>query len=152
MKRRRKNLLAGDMIVVHDGLGALEKAHQNKLRLDGLQVIDSVDIDKCFLELEGNEKRWDFYIGLLKRGAIYVEVHEVSYEELDRIIGKAEWLRKKIVEYGWPEVEGRPLLLAPTAGIPLGAAQDLQRRLALRKMIIVMKGDLISKVLDLHGE
>ncbi len=147
MVTRRKTALAGAMIIAHDGLDALKKADQNKLRLDGLVVVESVDVDKCFTKIDPDGTRWDYYIGLLKRGAIYVEVHEVSYDHLEKIFEKAKWLRARIAEHGWPEVDGRPLLVAPTKGISFAVAQDLHRRLAQKKIIAVMKGDLISNVI-----
>ncbi|MBP1205784.1 hypothetical protein JOD97_003846 [Duganella sp. 1411] len=135
------------MIIVHDGLDALKKADQNKICLDGMVVVESVDIDKCFAKIDPNGSRWDYYIGLLKQGAIYVEVHEISYDHLDKIFEKAKWLREKIAEYDWPEVDGRPLLIAPTKGISFAVAQDLHRRLAQEKIIAIMKGDLIFNVI-----
>lgn len=148
MARKKKSPLAGDVIVVHDGLGALDKPNKNKLNLDGLKIVNSVDVDKCFENSEPQATRWDYYIGLQGKGALYVEVHKVNEDEIENIIEKAIWLRAKIEELGWPEVDGRPLFVAPTAGIALGAAQYLRRKLALHKITIVMKGDQILKELD----
>jgi hypothetical protein len=147
MGRRKAHPMGDGVIVIRDGLEALSKADRNKLRLEGLTVVDSADIDACYEDLEPDSTRWDYYIGLARKGAMYVEVHKVNYDELDKIYAKAKWVRTKIANLGWPEVEGRPLYVCPTAGIELGAAEDIRRRLALKKIIVVMKGDLVSSLL-----
>jgi hypothetical protein len=147
---RKKTALAGTTCDAMSELDALSKGDQNKLNLEGLEAAHSVDIDACFQEAEPNAFRWDYYIGLLKRkGELYVEVHEVSEGEVARIQKKAEWLRAKVVTYGWPSTPGRPLFVAPTKGIsPFALYGTLSKRLALSKITVVMKGDCIADLLD----
>ncbi len=128
------------------GLRALDNDNQNKLNLTGLQVQESVNLDQAFKASEPNATRWDYYIGLTRHGEIYLEVHKLNDTELDKLFKKAEWLRSKIAQCGWPATEGRPLLLAPTSGIPLSHGH-LAKQLALKKIVVVRKGDLIAKIL-----
>ena len=144
-----KPTLTGTSCVTKPGLKALTKGNRNKLRVEGLVIIESIDIDACFQAREPNEPRWDYYIGIQGRGELYVEVHEVSEAEYDKLLRKAPWLREKITSLGWPSTNGRPLFLAPTKGIsPFGIFGDLAKRLAMHKMTIAMKGDRIADLLD----
>jgi hypothetical protein len=119
----------------------------NKINPGSLRISSSVDVDACFEAIEPNANRWDYFINT-SSGEIYIEVHKVNQEQLHKLIAKAEWIREKIASMGWPEVPGRPLLVAPTAGIsPFALLGVLARQLALHKISIVMKGDpLGSKI------
>lgn len=147
--RRKKAALPGCPVESSSGLEALDKSHRNMLGLTNLLPLESIDIDESFEELEPNSARWDYYIGLRKVGEIYLEVHEVSEQSLDRIARKADWLREKIHDLGWPATEGRPLLVAPTKGIsPASVFGELTKRLALKKISIVMRGTPIVDLLE----
>jgi hypothetical protein len=145
---RKKPTLAGISVSEHlEGLNALDNDNQNKLNLAGLSATESVDIDQCFEKAEPNATRWDYYIGLKKHGELYVEVHKVNEQELGKLLKKAAWLRDKIEQLNWPLTAGRPLLVAPTAGIAFGATHgNLSRQLALKKITIVMKGVRVADI------
>lgn len=147
MATRKRKLFEGDIVQLHDKLSALSKADSNKLNLSGLKILHSANIDEDYRQLEPNATRWDYYLGTEKHGEIYVEVHRVDEDELERIFRKAAWLKAKIEELGWPYTPGRPYLVAPTAGITPGLIYGtLRKRLVLKKIDIVMKG---SKVVEL---
>jgi len=143
----RKPTLAGT--VSKTGLNALNRGNQNKLNLVDLEIVESVDIDACFRDSEPNAFRWDYYLGIRRRGELYVEVHEVSEDEFQRLLDKAGWLREKIEILAWPSTPGRPLFVAPTKGItPFTAYGVLSKRLSMHKLTVVMKGDRIADLLD----
>lgn len=134
-------------IVTKDGLSALTTANQNKINISDLKPMESADIDEHFRAGEPNETRWDYYIGFQKKGEMYLEVHKVNEDELSKLISKAEWLQEKIRRLSWPQTEGRPFFVAPTAGIPLSPASlygALSRSLALKKIAIIRKGDEVK--------
>lgn len=146
---RRKPALNGTTCIEKTGLDALKQADRNKLELDGLEILNSVDIDACFKSIEPNSNRWDYYLGIKRHGELYFEVHEVSDTEYQKLLDKAVWLRNKITTMKWPETPERPLVVAPTKGItPFSAYGVLSKRLALQKIAVVMKGDRISDLLD----
>lgn len=131
---------------IKTGLDALNKGDRNKINCHDLAIVESVDIDACFKKGEPNAPRWDYYIGIERKGELYLEVHEVSEGELQALLAKAHWLRGKITDLNWPSTLGRPLFVAPTKGItPFAAFGDLSKRLALHKITVVMKGDRIAE-------
>lgn len=145
---RRGPILNGCECADRDGLEALSKGDRNKINLGTLEATKSVNIDECFRAAEPNSNRWDYFIQLRKHGALYLEVHEVSEVEFDRVVSKAKWLREKINALAWPETDGRPLVVAPTKGItPFSAYGTLSKRLALHKISVVMKGDQVADLL-----
>ena len=147
MTRRKSTTLKDVPPTEHKtGLLALDNNNQNKLNLTGLKVQESVNIDQAFKIAEPNATRWDYYIGIARHGEIYIEVHKIDDEELEKLYKKVEWLRDKINQLGWPATAHRPLLIAPTTGIPLSHGH-LTRKLALKKILVVRKGDLISEIL-----
>jgi hypothetical protein len=146
MARKPATLTTVPAAAHQPGLLALDNDNQNKLNLTGLQVQESVNLDLAFQPAEPNATRWDYYIGIAKHGEIYLEVHKLNDAELDKLLKKAEWLRSKIAQFDWPATAGRPLFLAPTSGIPLSHGH-LAKQLALKKILVVRKGDLIAKIL-----
>lgn len=145
--RQRKSTLAGIPAQDHqEGLLALDNDNHRKLNLTGLTVVESVNIDQVFKPTEPNATRWDYYLGIRRHGEIYVEVHKVNEDELPKLLDKAAWLRNKITTLQWPATEGRPLLVAPTSGIPLSHGH-LAKQLALKKILLVRKGDAIADMI-----
>lgn len=135
--------------VIKTGLEALNKGNRDKINLDDLEVVGSVDIDACFRKSEPNAPRWDYYICIKRKSELYIEVHEVSEDEIQKILNKANWLREKIANLAWPSTTGRPLFIAPTKGIsPHAAYGVLSKRLAMHKITVVMKGDRIADLLE----
>lgn len=130
------------------GLGALSKGDKNKLNLDNLVIDESVNIDACYKVSEPNANRWDYFIGIQRRGELYVEIHEVSEAHFQKLLDKASWLREKISKCGWPLTPGRTLFVAPTRGIsPFELYGVLSKRLAVHKITVVRKDDLIVEML-----
>lgn len=148
MASRKKAALAGTTCKSKPELDALTKGDRNKIDLTGLTAVDSVDIDNCFSEVEPNANRWDYYVGIGRRGELYLEVHAVSDDEVAKLIAKSAWLKDKITSLGWPQSEGRPFFVAPTKGIsPFAMYGVLSKRLAVHKMTVVMKGDRIADLI-----
>ncbi len=130
------------------GVTALKKGDRNKINLEGLDPRESCEVDACFKAVEPHANRWDYYIGLGRNGALYFEVHEVSEAELVCLMAKAQWLREKIASLGWAEIGGRSLFVAPTKGItPFALYGELSRRLALKKITVIMKGDRVCDLI-----
>lgn len=145
---QRKVVLPGTACSTKAGLEALNKGNRNKVNLAGLTVVESVDIDACFSLDEPNACRWDYYIGIGRRGELYLEVHDISEDHIQRILDKATWLREKIEDLNWPATLGRQFFVAPTKGIsPFSAYGVLSKRLALHKITTVRKGDCIADLI-----
>jgi hypothetical protein len=146
-KRRRPEPCSPCPIL--DGLAALTEAHRNKINTEGLQIRGSVDLDGCFVQTEANANRWDYFIEVERKGELYLEVHEVSEEEVACLVSKANWLRAKIDQLAWPQTDGRPFFVAPTRGVsPYSLYGTLSLILASHRMMVVRKGDLIDKLLE----
>lgn len=55
----------------------------------------SIDIDACLQKMRPNETRWDYVFAVAdKRNEkiFYVEIHEKSYDEIERVKNKYLWL------------------------------------------------------------
>lgn len=67
----------------------------------GVRFTASIDIDTAFQTSEPQASRWDYGLGLQKRGsgemAVWIEPHPASsHSEVSKIIAKLDWLEAKL--------------------------------------------------------
>lgn len=84
------------------GLGAVQGCYRSRIQsCDVRRLRGSLDIDSALASLEPNNHRWDYAIGfqLANNGpevAVWVEFHPAVTSEVDTVLNKLEWLRRKL--------------------------------------------------------
>ncbi|MDQ1350841.1 MAG: hypothetical protein QG657_1143 [Acidobacteriota bacterium] len=83
-----------------EGLKAIEAKHRGCVQLKEFQVSCSLNIDEAYEKVEPQNYRWDYYIHVLdgtkREYAVFFEPHTCTTKQVDRVLGKYQWLMDKI--------------------------------------------------------
>jgi hypothetical protein len=84
------------------GLQALRNVDHAKIQCaDPRSLTGSVNLDEALSQSHPNDPRWDYGIGLRKRGrsehVIWIEVHPASSRHVQEVLSKLSWLRQWLV-------------------------------------------------------
>jgi hypothetical protein len=80
-----------------DGLQALEKKDRGRVNCkDPRRLAGSVNLDEALKRVDPNGNRWDYGIGVRRKGGkeevFWVEVHPASTSDVGKVLTKLEWL------------------------------------------------------------
>ncbi len=84
------------------GKSAVKNQYQSGIAVGpGVRFTASLDIDTAFQTSEPQASRWDYGLGLQKKGsgemAVWIEPHPASsHSEVSKIIAKLDWLEAKL--------------------------------------------------------